>query len=156
MTNFKKLHIRLKISKIPIFLCICLEFCSSLLFSFLIPIINIRTCLTYLNQLFSISTGYTQNDLNNIKSEPAALLPEIPCHWLKYAKIETINKSIWSSIFDCQGLLQFEVVELWDSHYSCVHCCPLIVGGLDNASRLDQLSIMDGGNKLTESKQASS
>lgn len=60
---------------------------------------------------------------------------------------ETINKSIWSSIFDCQGLLQLEVVELWDLHYSCVHCSPSIVGGLDNALRLDQLSIID--NKLT-------
>lgn len=65
---------------------------------------------------------------------------------------ETINKSIWSSIFDCQGLLQLEVVELWDLHYSCVHCSPSIVGGLDNALRLDQLSIIDGGNKLTKSQ----
>lgn len=43
----------------------------------------------------------------------------------------------------------FGVVELWDLHYSCVHCSPSIVGGLDNALRLDQLSIIDGGNKLT-------
>lgn len=69
---------------------------------------------------------------------------------------ETINKSIWSSIFDCQGLLQLEVVELWDLHYSCVHCSPSIVGGLDNALRLDQLSIIDGGNKLTVYHQTSS
>lgn len=48
------------------------------------------------------------------------------------------------------------VVELWDLHYSCVHCSPSIVGGLDNALRLDQLSIIDGGNKLTVYHQTSS